>query len=186
MFVFKGSGKCSFQYMFFLTSKAASHRSWLRGWLRRCHLPCVNGDSCFYSFASFFSLWLFSPWVPVPKDRMFVLSPSRLKTAHVIHFLFSFSGHAFPLQWSLAELAGRWQCGHEGWWLGGRAVQVCTWTTLSAHHICGDAKGILRQEKPRSRVWEMLLKRTLPFGKHDWEGAAGRQSPKPSCWDRGW
>lgn len=109
--------------MFFLTSKAASHRSWVRGWLRRCHLPCVNGDSCFHSFASFFSLWLFSPWVPVPKDRMFVLSPSWLKTtAHVIRFLFSFSGHAFPLQWSLAELAGRWQCGHEGWWLRGQSI----------------------------------------------------------------
>lgn len=54
LFVFKGWGKCPFQYMFFLKSKAVSHRSWVRGCLRRCHLLCVNGDSCFYSFASFF------------------------------------------------------------------------------------------------------------------------------------
>ncbi|RLW05744.1 hypothetical protein DV515_00004889 [Chloebia gouldiae] len=38
---------------------------------------------------------------------------------------------------------------------GGRAVQVCTRMTLSAHHICGDVKGILRQEN-RSRTMQQM------------------------------
>lgn len=69
----------------------------------------------FLFFASFFSLWPFSPWVPVPNDRMFVgrLLPSPLKTtAHVICFLCSFSGHGFPLP-------GPWQS-----WQAGDSVAV--------------------------------------------------------------
>lgn len=90
-------------------------------------------------------------------------------------------GSWFPL----AELAGRceWPWGlvaHRG-----RAVQLCPRMTLGAIASVTMHEAS-RSRKSRGAGWERLLRRTLPSGKHDWEGAAGRQSPKPSCWDRGW
>lgn len=78
----------------------------------------------------FFSPLTFCAWVPVP-DRMFVLLSSRLRTtAHVICFLFSFSGRGFPLQ--------SWQAGAsgpEGWWLRGAEQCSCAhgWHSVPSH-----------------------------------------------------
>lgn len=165
--------------MFFLTSKAVRHRSWVRGWLRRCHVLCVNGDSCFCSLLLFFPLTILSLGSCSKRQDVRRKAPAfsteNNSSRNLLPLLLLRPW--FPFAWSLSELAGRGQCGHEGWWLRGAEQCRCAheWHSVPIASVVMQKVSCAR--KSRGAGWERLLKITLPSGKHDW-GCSREAKPR--------